>query len=238
MINSVSQIFIHDGLDKMPPALERAVSSVRGCFPSCLYSLYDKTTLREFISKNYESETLWAFDRLKPYAYKADLGKYCILYKQGGWYFDISINCRGGLNLPHDIEAVLFRDIQQNSLTSWSVSAGVIYSKPGNAIFRTAIDLVIKNCKQEYYGITPLCPTGPTLFGQAVASLGSAPKVICGDYIYLTPGYHKKNNAFVLPDGEIFAWGKREGGGDLAALGATGVNNYNELWRSRHVYEK
>ncbi len=32
---------------------------------------------------------LQAFDRMKPYAYRADLGRYALLLQQGGWYFDI-----------------------------------------------------------------------------------------------------------------------------------------------------
>ena len=41
-----------------------------------------------------------------------------------------------------------------------------------------------------------------------------------------------------LPDGTIFALKKPSSGGDLSALGATGVNNYNELWYTKNLYAK
>jgi hypothetical protein len=53
----------------------------------------------------------------------------------------------------------------------------------------------------------------------------------------LTPTHEQKNRAFILPDGTIMAWSKPSGGGDLTGVGAKGVNNYNELWHARSVYE-
>jgi hypothetical protein len=62
--------------------------------------------------------------------------------------------------------------------------------------------------------------------------------VIFGDAIELTPNHVNKNKALVLPDGTIFALKKPAMGGDLSALGATGVNNYNELWYKKDLYVK
>jgi mannosyltransferase OCH1-like enzyme len=42
---------------------------------------------------------LYAFDKLKPGAYKADLWRYCILYKKGGIYLDIKYRCVNGFKL-------------------------------------------------------------------------------------------------------------------------------------------
>ena len=44
---------------------------------------------REFISKYFNKDVLEAYDTLLPGAYKADLWRYCILYKMGGIYMDI-----------------------------------------------------------------------------------------------------------------------------------------------------
>jgi hypothetical protein len=86
--------------------------------------------------------------------------------------------------------------------------------------------------------MSPLCPTGPNLLGQSIAKYGSNWRIMFGDDLELTPGHPKKNRAYVLPDGEIVAWGKCAEGGDLTALGAQGVNNYNDFWHARRVYEK
>jgi hypothetical protein len=112
----------------------------------------------------------------------------------------------------------------------------VLYSKPDNKALQTAIEMIVANCIEQYYGITPLCPTGPTLLGKALAFNGSQANFVYGDYLELTPTYGQKNRGFVLPDGTIMAWSKPAGGGDLTGLGAKGVNNYNELWAARKVY--
>jgi hypothetical protein len=66
-----------------------------------------------------------------------------------------------------------FRDIQRFSYTSWACATTVLYAKPGNAALRTAIEMIVDNCQGQYYGITPLCPTGPTLLGAALAANGA-----------------------------------------------------------------
>jgi hypothetical protein len=134
------------------------------------------------------------------------------------------------------IKFLAFRDIQRFSFTSWACATTVLYSKPNNPALQIAIEMIVNNCADKYYGITPLCPTGPTLLGKALAEHGSQPDFIYGDYLELTPTYEQKNRAFVLPDGTIMAWSKPSGGGDLTGVGAKGVNNYNELWAQRQVY--
>ena len=96
--------------------------------------------------------------------------------------------------------------------------------------------MVVRHCREKYYGITPLCPTGPTVLGEALASFRAQPDCVFGDHLELTPSHSDKNRAFVLPDGKILAFTKRAEGGDLEALGASGVNNYNVLWRARKFY--
>jgi len=134
------------------------------------------------------------------------------------------------------IEWLAFRDIQRFSYTSWACATTVLYSKPDNIALTTAIEMIVNNCQEKYYGITPLCPTGPTLLGAALAANGGNPNFVYGDYLELTPTHEQKNRAFVLPDGTIMAWSKPSGGGDLTGVGAQGVNNYNELWAARQVY--
>jgi hypothetical protein len=179
---------------------------------------------------------LWAYDKLRPYSYKANLGRYCLLNAIGGWYFDIAVRAVRGISLDAAVELLAFRDIQRYSHTSWACSTSVLYAKPDSAVMRTAIAYVVRNCKQEYYGVTPLCVSGPTLLGEALAANRANGRHVFGDYLELTPRHDKKNRAFVLPDGTILAWSKPSSGGDLTRLGAKGVNNYNELWRARAVY--
>lgn len=232
----ISQIYLSDQSDELSPFLQHATGTVKAAFSGANHTVYTKETLRQFIEENYGEEVVWAYDQLLPYSYKADLGRFCLLNKLGGWYMDIAVRVVNPVEVGPRIKFLAFRDIQRFSYTSWACATTVLYSQPNNTALQTAIEMIVANCVEQYYGITPLCPTGPTLLGKALASNGSQSDFIYGDYLELTPTYEQKNRAFVLPDGTIMAWSKPSGGGDLTGVGAKGVNNYNELWARREVY--
>lgn len=235
----ISQIFLtNNPEEKLSPFLEHCTSTIDAWFPNAEHVIYNNETLRAFIAENYDKKVLWAYDKLVPFSYKADLGRFCLLNKLGGWYFDIGVRAINAVDIGERIEFLAFRDIQRFSYTSWACATTVLYSKPGNIALQTAIEMIVNNCEENYYGITPLCPTGPTLLGAALAANGGNVNFVYGDYLELTPTHEQKNRAFVLPDGTLLAWSKPSGGGDLTGLGAKSVNNYNELWAKRAIYAK
>jgi len=73
----------------LPPKMRECVEKLKKANPEFTHHLYDENDCREFIKNNFESDVLEAFDGLIPLAYKADLWRYCILYKKGGIYLDI-----------------------------------------------------------------------------------------------------------------------------------------------------
>lgn len=233
----ISQIFLTTNPEeKLSPFLEYATGTIDNVFPNAEHIIYNNESLRAFIAEHYGKEVVWAYDSLKPFSYKADLGRFCLLNTFGGWYFDIAIRAVNAVDVGERIKFLAFRDIQRFSYTSWACATTVLYSKPDNAALQTAIEMIVANCTERYYGITPLCPTGPTLLGKALAFNGSQADFVYGDYLELTPTHQQKNRAFILPDGTIMAWSKPSGGGDLTGVGAKSVNNYNELWAARDVY--
>lgn len=235
----VSQIFLTTNPEeKLSPFLEYATGTIDSIFPQASHKIYNNDSLHAFIADNYDSDVLWAYDSLRPFSYKADLGRFCLLNHFGGWYFDIGVRAVNAVDIGDRIKFLAFRDIQRFSYTSWACATTVLYSQPDNKALQIAIQKIVQNCKEKYYGITPLCPTGPTLLGQALAENGSQADFVYGDYLELTPTHQQKNRAFVLPDGTIMAWSKPAGGGDLTGLGAKSVNNYNELWAAKQVYGK
>ena len=236
-VKRISQIFLSDSPDpELSPFLKHATETVRSAFPDHKYTIYNKQTLRQFIVENYDAKVVWAYDKLRPYAYKACLGRHCLLNKLGGWYFDIGVRVHIGIEVGDAFQFLAFRDMPPFSRTCWACSDAVLYSKPENIALQTAIKYITRNCEEEYYGITPICPAGPTLFGEALAAHRGNADFIYGDVLDLTPSHKNKNRSFVLPDGTIFAWGKPSEGGDLTKLGALGVNNYVEMWRNKQVY--
>jgi mannosyltransferase OCH1-like enzyme len=233
----VSQIFLTtDPAEELSPFLKYATSTIDVHFPNVDHKIYTNESLRQFIADAYGGEVLWAYDKLKPFSYKADLGRFALLNYFGGWYFDIAIRCINAVDVGDRIEFLAFRDIQKFSFTAHACATTVLYSKPNNKSLQTAIEYIIRNCKEGYYGITPLCPTGPTLLGEALAANRGNANYVFGDYLELTPTHQHQNRAFVLPDGTILAWSKPSGGGDLTGVGAKAVNNYNELWAARDIY--
>ena len=245
MKNYISQIFISDHSDDLPRFLKKATNSVAKYNPNFEHKIYDNNELRNFISSNYDSDVLWAYDLLKPYSYKSDLGRFCILYKLGGWYYDIGIECILNYTVNQNIDMICFRDEQRHSRTSWAASGGIIWSKPNNNIFSNAIEKILINCKEKWYGRTPLCPTGPALYGEAIAENNRNKNIIFGDLVRPMVPFTRRNfpyfkniikSKFILPKNRVLALVKPSSGGDLKSLGAKGSNNYNYFWHSKSIY--
>ena len=153
----ISQIFLSDDKDaQLSPFLEMATGSVKAAFPEANHTIYTNETLRQFIVDNYDSAVVRAYDSLIPYSYKADLGRFCLLNTLGGWYFDIAVRVVNPVDLGERIEFLAFRDIQRFSYTTWACATTVLYSKPDNIALETAIDMIINNCEEQYYGILSL----------------------------------------------------------------------------------
>lgn len=234
----ISQIYLSDSPEAPPPYIQNCVKSIKALYPQWEHVLYDQNTLREFLVECFDGDVVRAYDKLNPYAYKADLGRYCLLYEKGGWYFDAAVRVLNPISMNDEVETLAFREEQLHSGTNWACSNSVLYAKAGSSIFRMAIDRVLEHCSREHYGITPLCPTGPTLLGGAFAAHGADKSHQFGDLIRLTPLRPMLNPAFVMPSGLILAMGKPGEGGDMTQLGAKGTNNYNDFYYTKTVYRQ
>lgn len=236
---TIFQIYISDE-GGIPAAIASCVRQVSRLGGGHHHVLLDGTELRRFIAAGFDERVLRAYERLVPYAYKTDLGRYCLLYRYGGWYVDAAVNPHVAFPMVRNHSHVVFRDAPAPNQQVWEAASGVIFARAGSRVMRTAIDLVVENCEQERYGVNALDPTGPGVLGRALASVGPDPDTVTGMYLPLTPGHALKNYAFVLPDGRILAWGKRTHGtraGDgLESLGARGTNSYARLYKDRAIF--
>ena len=225
-MNLFSQILLSDE-DISSIEIPSVSNSIKNLYSDFDHKVWDKESLRDFIKEEFDKEVLETYYMLQPYAYKADLGRYCILSKLGGWYSDINNEMIINVIPDDTTDMIIFRDMPKNSNSSWAVQVSLIYSKPNNPVFDIAINKVVQNAKMRYYGITPLCPTGPTVFGQAIAIVGDISRYRIGDF--LSNGF----NIFSLSDGSVIAKYKSFSGGDV---GIKGTNNYNDFWRDKNVY--
>ena len=237
----VNQIILNDQNDKvLSPfcqlAQQTIIQGVKG-----EHHLWGRDELEELMKKEYEQEVVDAFRKMVPYSYKSNLGRYVLLHHFGGYYFDLTVRVEPSFAAPDFSEIgadlVAFREIQRYTRTAHSMATSVLWAKDsGHRVYEKAIELVLRNCREEYYGVTPVSVSGPNLLGEAFAAFRCEDNVLLGDAMELTPTHNIRNKAFVLPQGFIMAWAKPADGGDIASLGQQGTNNYNDFWKARTVY--
>jgi len=128
------------------------------------YYLYDDYDCRKFIYNNFDLDVLHAFDKLIPGAYKSDLWRYCILYINGGVYMDIKFKIVKPLHTYVKKDTIIF----VKDLLADDVYNAIMIASPKFILFKHAIDEIVKNVKNNYYGVNPLDPTGPAMLGKLI----------------------------------------------------------------------
>jgi mannosyltransferase OCH1-like enzyme len=132
--------------------------------PEYNYYLYDDYDCRKFIHDNFNSNVLYAFDKLIPGAYKSDLWRYCILYVNGGVYMDIKFKIIKPLHTYIKDDTIIFvKDLLNNDIYN-----AIMIAPPKNILFKYAIQEIVNNVKNNFYGNSPLDPTGPRLLGNLI----------------------------------------------------------------------
>ena len=132
--------------------------------PTYNYYLYNDYDCRKFIHNNFDLDVLYAFDKLIPGAYKSDLWRYCVLYINGGVYLDIKFKIIKPLHTYVKKDTIIFvKDLVSNNIYN-----AIMIASPNLPIFKHAINNIVHNVKNNYYGNSPLDPTGPELLGKLI----------------------------------------------------------------------
>ena len=148
--------------NQLPKYMQECVDKLKKDNPEFEYHFYDDNQCREYIKDNFNKDVLHAFDKLIPGAFKADLWRYCILYKKGGIYVDIKYQCENNfkfIQLTH--KEYFVKDIPIYSRQG--IYNALLICKAGNNILLNCINKIVENVKNKYYGINPLEVTGPLL---------------------------------------------------------------------------
>ena len=148
----------------LPPKMQANFDKLRNDNPNFEFIIYDDNDCREFIKNNFSNEVLWAFNKLIPGAYKADLWRLCILYKYGGYYLDIKYGCINGFKLIDLSEKEHFTMDRPKHY----IYNAVMICKKDNPFLIKCIEKIIHNVKTNYYGPSCLSPTGPGMLGQVI----------------------------------------------------------------------
>ena len=99
----LSQIYLSDD-GNMHSIISKRSQKLQKLYQEYDYKVYTNSALEDLIKKNFDSDVYDAYNNLVPYTFKADLGRFCILYLIGGWYFDISVNLLTKIKIDVDID--------------------------------------------------------------------------------------------------------------------------------------
>lgn len=254
----IHQILINDSgklPDKFPDFHNACKEQLLKIYPESDYRLYSGDEIEIIIKENFEEDVYISYKRLKPYACRADLARLCLLYLYGGLYVDLNLYFLSKIDHLEKLNFFAFRDLPELSLQSWAVQNGIMYSVRKSKVAKNAIDLIVKHCKTNYYGLQCVDVSATTVLGRSIVQ--SLPD----DKIY-TPGqltnilsenipeelfdeiekfgYDRKSKSllgFVTNDKKLIALRKPCGGGDIKSMGFLGTNNYVEMWEKRDIFD-
>lgn len=226
-MKKIHQIYISDSSNlELPEYIQTQVDKVKQLYSDYEYILWDNTSIREFIISNFSQEILSVYDDLKPYAFKSDLARYCILYKLGGYYFDISISPEIKFEPKKSTMFVGIKNaIETNNLDI--IENNVLFFPSSNDPFlKNAIDRILNNVKWLNYGEHPLDITGPTMLARL-------------DHGNIDKGYVRQDSGRKLSfynNELIYKHKPKQYQANLSKLGCIGVNNYEKMWFNGDVF--
>lgn len=122
------------------------------------YIFWDDEKIHDLLLMDHEHKK--AYESLRPYAYKADLAKYLILYKYGGLAVDPGFFLKENFFVK---ENALFVFDAPNFLDNKAINNAFMYSIKNNFIIQKIIEKVCHNVLNKIYGNSPWDITGPKL---------------------------------------------------------------------------
>jgi mannosyltransferase OCH1-like enzyme len=194
--------------------------------PEFNIKLFDDNNCRDFIKNNFASYVLHAFDCLTPGAYKADLWRYCILYIYGGIYIDIKYKCINNFKLISLINKEHF--VKDRDPYGGTYNALLIL-KPRNKIMLKCIINIVENIKNNYFGQSPLYPSGPNLLGKYFTRKQKNSWELKFNVINKIDSIIHFN----IPILSIYNEYREESNQNLE-----NINHYHNLWMNKKIYKR
>jgi hypothetical protein len=211
--------------------------------PEYNYAFYDDNDCRNYISQHYPPEYLKAYDMVIPGAYKADVFRYLVLYREGGIYMDCKSSTMVPLRdfIPRNATFAVFRDRPEGALLNSFMAC-----TPRHPIVKIVIDMTISNILNHQYNENSLDITGPQTLGRAFNKFIGRP-----EKTDINPGvYGPDRDLYIL--GSFFVFGKGDKEFDALVdanrkplVSKTLKNYYNTskridyhaLWEKREVFK-
>ena len=130
------------------------------------YYYFNDNDCENFIKKNFSYSVFKAYNSLIPTAYKADLWRYCILYKYGGIYGDLTQNLMKNYDVnKNNVDMLLVKDRPVCNSNN-NIQISFIAVKPNNNFMEYLINNITNDILEKKKGLCPLDITGPRAFGR------------------------------------------------------------------------
>jgi len=224
------QIFQTWKTSELPPNMKKCVDKLKKDNPEFKHYLFNDEECYDYIKNAYDSDVVNAFTTFIPGAFKADLFRYCILYKEGGIYIDIKFNTINQFKLIDFVDKEYFvKDLYRSGEGIYNA---FMVCKAGNPILKKCIDKIVENVKNRYYGPSVFSVTGPILMKQffsqdqmnAFEIYISNRNEICDSDVCL----YYKNKPFLAIYNEYRDEQDRKKNKE---------QGYFELWKERNIYK-
>lgn len=226
--------------------IRSCIDQVRSLNPKYKYYYFTAHDCRVFIQKHYP-KVLEAYDLLLPGAYKADLWRYCVLHKYGGFYMDTRMYPFLSFDsiVTKETEFMSCIDGAPNELYQ-----AILAAVPGSVYLQHAIDECVENIQKRRNRIGDLAITGPRVMGRALNKglgrpLNKNLEDIVDTKLALLRWDSKKVPKYLMSQDEIFACHKytkllsdKEVQEETAFwLTLTGKEHYSVMYRNNRVYK-
>jgi mannosyltransferase OCH1-like enzyme len=203
--------------------------------------LYDDQDRINFIKDNFDPDVLDAYNSLIPGAFKADLWRYCIIYKYGGVYIDIK----------YHVYTPLIELIKESEYTFVNTDSGLctdsydgkeiqntfFISSPNNNIFLDSINEIVTKTKNKDYGQNRIDITGPCVLTRNINKIHGKEfdKHIKLNYIYRNPdnvvSINKKNTDILVASSYIEYRRDQQN-----YYNKNNINDYRDAYKNKTVF--
>ncbi len=150
-------------LNEMPPKMRESIELLKKVNDDCNIYIFDDMECQNFIKKYFKKEVMDAYNNLIPGAYKADLWRYCVLYKFGGIYQDIKYQPINNFKYSELLKNNKEYYVRDRDVGGSGIYNALLICKANNQTLLKCINKIIENCNKKYYGHSSLEPTGPLL---------------------------------------------------------------------------
>jgi len=148
--------------------LQSIIDTWKNINPEYEYKMYDNQESEHFIKEYFGDRIYNVYNKIVPGAFKADLWRYCILYKYGGVYVDIDTICLGKLDdFLQDYEFVVPVDLNENVYEGkHNLFNTFIASEPMSNLLENCIKRILYAVENNIIPKSKLDFTGPGLLGR------------------------------------------------------------------------